>query len=305
MTPKIVEQTNKFCPSCVKERSIRDFDDDGERISRICNRCKMERDKVTSLERANAMIDAVACYFCKPSEPLKPGERFITNVVTCQVRLSPQDPPVWVNACELHRLRGYGVREHPSLPYYHTADGRTTYTLNPPEQYNVQMRLSVPAQDALTGEKSPNTAAPGVSADTPTVTNEKGAKQSGIPHRCDLLPPTALLGVAMTLAEGANKYGAENWRGIPIRDHINRAITHLLAYLVGDTSEPHLNHASCRILFAYDLAQLQGGGWSMKADEATEAEKQEAQYKGVLSDNTIEWVNAPRPSDDPFSPKKS
>lgn len=99
----------------------------------------------------------------------------------------------------------------------------------------------------------------GVGKDAPVVENEVGAKQSGSPYRCDLFPPQAMLAVAKVLKEGADKYGDENWRGIPIRDHLSHAMTHMLAYLAGDSQDDHLGHAACRMLMALDLKKVEEG----------------------------------------------
>jgi len=85
-----------------------------------------------------------------------------------------------------------------------------------------------------------------------------GGKHSKIPERCDLLPAGALLAAAQVLHEGAERYNDgddenPNWRKIPIRDHINHLLAHLLHYLSGDRSTDHLGHAVCRSLFAKDL----------------------------------------------------
>lgn len=93
----------------------------------------------------------------------------------------------------------------------------------------------------------------GVGPDTPTVTNEAGAKQSRLAYRADLLPPLAILAVARVLHGGAEKYGPDNWRGIATADHINHAIVHMFAFLAGDAQDEHLAHAVCRLLFALDL----------------------------------------------------
>lgn len=81
-------------------------------------------------------------------------------------------------------------------------------------------------------------------------TNEDGGTQTKLPVRCDLLPPQVLLQVSAVLAEGADKYGEWNWESIGTNDHINHAQTHILRYMAGDISEPHLIHAICRLLFA-------------------------------------------------------
>lgn len=57
------------------------------------------------------------------------------------------------------------------------------------------------------------------------------------------------------LAEGAEKHEAWNWLDIPIDDHINHAMAHLVGYLSGDRSENHLAHAACRVHFASELEE--------------------------------------------------
>jgi hypothetical protein len=94
----------------------------------------------------------------------------------------------------------------------------------------------------------------GVGKDAPTVTNAAGAKQSGSPYRADLFPPVAYLHVSAILKEGAAKYGDDNWRGIPVRDHVNHALVHLAAHLAGDTQDDHIGHAACRLMMGLEIA---------------------------------------------------
>lgn len=98
---------------------------------------------------------------------------------------------------------------------------------------------------------------PGVGPDAPTVTNAAGAKQSAVAYRVDLLPPRAILAVAAVLHAGATKYGTDNWRGIPIADHLNHAMTHVFAWLAGDRSDDHLSHAACRLLMAMEAPETE------------------------------------------------
>lgn len=93
----------------------------------------------------------------------------------------------------------------------------------------------------------------GVGPDAPTVTNDKGGKQSASPYRVDLLPPKALLAVAEVVAIGAKKYAKNNWKLISIDDHLSHAGQHLLAYLAGDESDDHMGHFACRALFALEM----------------------------------------------------
>ncbi|GHV27071.1 hypothetical protein FACS18948_3860 [Clostridia bacterium] len=94
----------------------------------------------------------------------------------------------------------------------------------------------------------------GLSPDQPTVTNDAGGKQSELLYRFDLLPPQALFALARVVAEGERKYGSDNWKKIPARQHLHHAIAHCFAFLAGDTQDAHLAHAACRIMFALEMA---------------------------------------------------
>jgi len=98
------------------------------------------------------------------------------------------------------------------------------------------------------------------SPDAPTVTNEVGAKQSHLPCRFDLIDGPALFEMAHVLHEGAEKYGANNWRGIPVDDHLNHLIMHAYAYLSGDRTDEHLSHIMCRSMFAQAVALKETDG---------------------------------------------
>lgn len=91
---------------------------------------------------------------------------------------------------------------------------------------------------------------PGMGPDTETVSNEKGAKQSHLPYRFDLFDGPSMFKMAEVLHTGAEKYGADNWRGIDVESHLNHLIAHAYAYLSGDTSDDHLSHVMCRAMFA-------------------------------------------------------
>lgn len=79
--------------------------------------------------------------------------------------------------------------------------------------------------------------------------NENGGRQSAVPVRLDLVDPFAILSLGKVLAFGA-KHGEENWRNISAREHVNHALAHLMGWLAGDSSEPHLGHAFCRLMMA-------------------------------------------------------
>lgn len=108
-------------------------------------------------------------------------------------------------------------------------------------------------QDAIGLAEMSGPVVEGVGKDAPVMVNDVGGKQSHCPYRCDLLPTMAILAVSKVLKEGADKYGDDNWRKIPVREHVNHALTHVFAWLAGDKSDDHLEHAACRMLFALDL----------------------------------------------------
>lgn len=68
----------------------------------------------------------------------------------------------------------------------------------------------------------------------------------------------AIITIARVLQEGAKKYEANNWRLIPQEEHINHALTHYMAYLLGDTQDNHLEHSMCRLMMAYATEKTEG-----------------------------------------------
>lgn len=83
-----------------------------------------------------------------------------------------------------------------------------------------------------------------------TVVNEAGGKQSELHWRFDLMDPDALFALAGILDHGERKYGAENWRRIGVESHLNHALVHIYAYLLGNDEDDHLGHAFCRLMMA-------------------------------------------------------
>lgn len=93
----------------------------------------------------------------------------------------------------------------------------------------------------------------GMGNTVPTYTNETGGKQSDIPYRFDLLPPLSLAKVAKILSQGAVKYGENNWHKIPVKENLNHALAHIVAFLASDNQEDHLRNALCRVFFASEV----------------------------------------------------
>jgi hypothetical protein len=60
--------------------------------------------------------------------------------------------------------------------------------------------------------------------------------------------PHALVVVNRVMERGARTHQGEDWRTLPAGFHLARARRHLDLLAAGDTSEPHLAHAACRLL---------------------------------------------------------
>lgn len=97
--------------------------------------------------------------------------------------------------------------------------------------------------------------------DAPVEVNAQGGKQSRSPCALDVVP-AALLRVGGVFYTGEQKYeeapqlvGRENWRKITAREHARHAMNHLVAWLAGDASDEHLEHATCRLLMAIEREQ--------------------------------------------------
>ena len=67
-----------------------------------------------------------------------------------------------------------------------------------------------------------------------------------------------MIAIAKVLKYGADRYEPNNWRLIPQEDHINHALIHIIAHLMGDTQDDHIDHALCRLMMALATAPSEG-----------------------------------------------
>lgn len=68
----------------------------------------------------------------------------------------------------------------------------------------------------------------------------------------------AIVEIAKVLQYGASRYRANNWRLIPQEEHINHALIHYMAYLLGDEQDDHIEHCMCRLMMAYATEKSEG-----------------------------------------------
>lgn len=71
--------------------------------------------------------------------------------------------------------------------------------------------------------------------------------------------PEWLNEMAIGLTRGAAKHPGETWRTIPAKEHVWRAIRHLILWAGGDRSEPHLVNASMRVMMAFATSENEMG----------------------------------------------
>lgn len=91
-------------------------------------------------------------------------------------------------------------------------------------------------------------------AASPDAPRNPDSPQSMLEHRFDLVDGPAMYEMTHLLYNGAKKYGADNWRTIPVEDHLNHLIAHAYAYLAGNRDDNHLANIMCRAMFAQGRA---------------------------------------------------
>ena len=90
----------------------------------------------------------------------------------------------------------------------------------------------------------------------PNAPMAASGNQSDLQHRFDLVDGPAMYEMTNVLYKGALKYGENNWRNIPVEDHLNHLIAHVYAYLAGNRDDRHLANIMCRAMFAQGKALM-------------------------------------------------
>ena len=126
-------------------------------------------------------------------------------------------------------------------------------------QGEVAIRVSIvprvaPLNRMSRGEEVPRRGSILARGEVSTPDIRYGGNICWIPFAYHLLPAEGLAKVAAVMHIGEMKGRPDDgWRKVPIMEHVNHAISHLMSYVAGRHNDHHLANAACRVLMALDM----------------------------------------------------
>jgi len=236
--------------------------------------CRMPSDNLTRKEIKKMSGSCNAINFEKPFHDWKTFKTFSTDVQSSYIiHLVNNYDPRLCDLCEMLKISRSGFKRYleetlkidPTFPKgggnRYVNDKWLEFVTRPDkvvkastvEETNPELQPTIVPEPV----DIPKEEHAGLSHSGPEQTNETGGVQHKRPYRAQAIPPKAILRLAQIRYEAHDERGLDdnNYKLIPLEEHLGRALTHIAGYLDGDRSNDHLGHALCRLAFAVQMAE--------------------------------------------------